>query len=122
MNVKIEWLMIGMLGLATAAPAQVIDCPKAAACYAYKKARDGRQVLVFWDKSAVPSNANEITSATVRIQGGALHEPVWVDLITGGIYEFPREKMSVEGGKATFRDTPVYDAPAVITEKSLVLK
>ena len=40
-------------------------------------------------------------------------EPVWVDTITGGIYELPRKKMIVEGEKLVFKDVPLYDAPTM---------
>lgn len=45
-----------------------------------------------------------------------------MDTLTGGIFELPKEKMSVEGEKVTFRDIPVYDAPVFITEQRMVLQ
>jgi hypothetical protein len=99
-----------------------VQCAKATACYAYKHKPSGQQLLVFWDKSAVPSNGNETVSATLTLAKGSFKEPVWVDVLTGGIFELPKEQMSVEGDTVTFKDIPVYDAPAFITEKSLVLR
>jgi hypothetical protein len=98
-----------------------VECAKATACYAYQHKPSGQQLLVFWDKSAVPSNGNDTVSATLTLAKGSFKEPVWVDVITGGIFELPKEQMSVEGDKVTFKDIPVYDAPAFITEKSFVL-
>lgn len=99
-----------------------VQCAKETAWYAYKNADDGRKLLVFWDISSVPSNGNETVPATFTLQGAAFTEPVWVDMITGGIYEIPKEKIVVEEEKVTFKDIPVYDAPALITDRALVLK
>ena len=59
--------------------------------------------------------------ATFTIAKGSFTDPVWVDMITGGIYEIPQERMSVEGEKVVFKDIPVYNAPAFITDKSVLL-
>jgi len=99
-----------------------VQCAKATACYAYRNRQNGRQVLVFWDKSGVPSDRNDTVPATFTIAKGAFNEPVWVDVITGGIFAIPKEKMSVEGDKVIFKDIPVYDAPTFITDKTLLMK
>ena len=99
-----------------------IECANATACYAFKNRQSGQQVLVFWDKSAVPSDRNDTLAATFTIAKGAFTEPVWVDLITGGIFEIPQEKISVAGDKVVFQEIPVYDAPTLIVDKSLIVK
>ena len=99
-----------------------VQCAKATACYAYRNRQNGRQVLVFWDKSGVPSDRNDTVPATFTIAKGTFNEPVWVDVITGGIFAIPKEKMSVEGDKVIFKDIPVYDAPTFITDRTLLMK
>jgi hypothetical protein len=96
------------------------QCVKPLAVYGHKDLASGQQVCVFWDKSGVPSNANDTVSATLTIKGGAFAEPVWVDTITGGIYAIPKEKMVVEADRVIFKDIPVYDAPAFITDKKIL--
>jgi hypothetical protein len=59
-------------------------------------------------------------NATLKIKGGSFKDPVWVDTITGGVYEIPAEKVSVTDGVTTFEDIPVYDAATFITDKSLL--
>jgi hypothetical protein len=56
--------------------------------------------------------------ATLKIKGGSFKHPVWVDVITGNVYEIPTEKLSVTAQIITFKDIPVYDAPAFITDKN----
>ncbi len=43
-----------------------------------------------------------------------------MDTITGGIFEIPQERMIVEGENVIFKDIPIYDAPAFITDKSVL--
>ena len=78
----------------------------------------GQPIVVFWDKSGVPGNANDTVPATIKIKGGGFERPVWVDVITGNVYEIPAEKVSVAGETVTFREIPVYDAPAFITDRN----
>lgn len=99
-----------------------VQCAQATACFAYKNKQTGQQLLVFWDKSGVPSDQNDTVAATFTIAKGSFSEPVWVDLITGGIYAIPAKSVAMDGEKVVFKDIPVYDAPAFITDKSLVLK
>ena len=77
-------------------------------------------MVTLWDGTEIPSNASDIETVQLSIQGGRFKQPVWVDLITGNIYEIPVEQMTLHGETATFKDVPVYDGPAVITDKSLL--
>ena len=99
-----------------------VQCGKTTACYAFKKKTGGQPLLVFWDKSEVPSNQNGTVPATFTLAKGAFTAPVWVDLITGGIHEIPAANIAKDGDKLVLKEIPVYDAPAVIADKSLFLK
>ena len=88
--------------------------------YAFKDKKTGLNLVTLWDGTAVPGNDCRIRKAGVTIQQGRFQEPVWVDLLTGGIYAIPAESMSVNGTTYTFHAIPIYDAPVVITDKSLL--
>lgn len=94
------------------------NCAKALAVYGYKVKASGQPIVVFWDKSGVPQNTNDTTPATFRLKGAAFKNPVWVDVLTGDIYQVPAEKVQVEGDTVTFLEIPVYDAPTFITDLS----
>ena len=98
-----------------------IQCPKATACYAYKNKQSGRQVLTFWDTSGVPSDRNDTVPATFTMTKGSFVEPVWVDLITGGVFAIPADRLVREGDRLILKDIPVYDAPSLITDRRLVM-
>jgi hypothetical protein len=95
-------------------------CEKPLAVYGHRARKGGRQIVVFWDKSKVPGNSNDTTPATLKIRGGAFKDPVWVDAVTGNVYEIPPDKVVVENDKVIFRDIPVYDAPAFITDRDVL--
>ena len=51
-------------------------------------------------------------------RGVAFDDPVWVDLLTGRVYAFPKEDMLVHSAGVTFANVPVYDSPCVLTERA----
>ena len=68
-----------------------------------------------------PGDSFETRPAAFTLTGEhmkAFGEPVWVDLFTGRVYEFPQENQAVGETVVTFFNVPVYDSPCVLTEKS----
>jgi hypothetical protein len=99
-----------------------VECAKRTACYVYQNRETGRHLLTVWDRSGIPSDTNATVSAQITLKGCAIKEPVWVDLISGRIFEIPAERVTRDGDTLVFKDIPVYDAPALVAEKALVLK
>ncbi len=97
-----------------------VTCAKPIAVYGHRFKSIGRSIVVFWDKSTVPGNGNDTVPATLKIKGGHFAQPVWVDVITGNVYEIPAGKIAVEGDTLTFTDIPVYDAPAFIADRDAI--
>ena len=93
--------------------------------YTFRQKETDIPLVAFWDASKHPENDNTVRRASFNV-GAALEEPVWIDLVTGAIYRIPdRMMIGQQGhkGKGTlFEDVPYYDAPAVITDKSFVIK
>ena len=48
--------------------------------------------------------------------GNLLKDPVWVDLITGWVYEIPAENQIRHADGITFVRIPAYDSPCFVTE------
>jgi len=97
-----------------------VTCVKPVVVYGHRCRSNGQPIIVFWDKSNVPGNANDTVPATLKIKSGRFAQPVWVDVIAGNVYEIPAEKIAVEGDTLTFTDIPVYDAPALITDRDAI--
>ena len=64
-----------------------------------------------------PGDGLETRPAVLRWPGEPLEEPVWVDLLTGEVRAFPKERMAVCADGVVFTDVPVYDSPCLITER-----
>ncbi len=98
----------------------VTGTEKALSRFAFRDKRTGLDVIALWDGSEIPGNGDVVERVNVVIKGGRFKEPVWLDLITGVVYEIPPEQTTREGEAVTFGDVPVYDAPAAILDKSLL--
>ena len=99
-----------------------VECAKELAVYRFTKQGSGQSVLAVWDCSSTPGNVNDTIPASITVRGIELEEPVWVDIVTGAIYELPDDYISTCGGRLVLKDIPVYDAPVLITEKSVVIE
>ena len=74
-----------------------------------------RDTTVTYDR---PSDSFTTRPTVIDWNGPAFEEPVWVDLLTGRVYAFPKEDMLVHSAGVTFVNVPVYDSPCVLTERA----
>ncbi len=98
-----------------------VQCAKPSAVYLFRKQNSGPHLLAFWDRSSHPENENPTVPAQFTLSGVTFEDPVWVDTVTGAIYELPKDRCLVEDGKTVLKDIPLYDAPAFITDKRAVV-
>ena len=103
-------------------PAVSVMADTSSACFAYRHVKSGSPLVVLWDNSGTPDDAFVTRPAQVTVKDLAFQEPVWVDLITGRVYELPADRMVKAGAFTLFKDVPFYDAPVLIAEKALILK
>ena len=50
--------------------------------------------------------------------GAPLKDPVWVDLFTGAVYEFPKKDVCVSANSTRYVNVPIYDSPCLLAERS----
>ncbi|MCX7009636.1 MAG: beta-galactosidase [Kiritimatiellaeota bacterium] len=98
----------------------VTGTEKALTWFAFRDKKSKLDVVTLWDGTEIPSNNSDVETVQVSIKSGHFKQPVWVDLITGNVYEIPAEQMQVAGETVTFKELPVYDGPAAITDRSLL--
>ena len=89
--------------------------------YGYRHKTSGKQVFTIWTDDYLPVESNKTQNLTLTFANANFDQPVYVDIITGGVYEIPATQWKKEGTRYTFTDIPVYDAPILIVDKSLVL-
>ena len=88
--------------------------------FAFRDRQSGLDAITLWDGTEIPSNASDLDLVDVTVKGGRFETPVWIDMITGNVYEIPAERIVREADIVLFKDVPVYDGPGVITDKSLL--
>ena len=67
-----------------------------------------------------PGDGMETRPAVFRWPGSPLASPIWVDMLTGAVREFPRNRMVSCADGVVFTDVPVYDSPCIITERAAI--
>ena len=64
-----------------------------------------------------PGDSFETRGCAFEWGGAKLEDPVWVDLMTGWVYEVPDDRQVVHSCGIDFVEIPVYDSPCVLTER-----
>ncbi len=87
--------------------------------FTYKK--DGKPLITIWQNEAKPEDIYQPKMTTVTIKG-QMKNPVLFDLITGKIYEIPKNNCKKVGGNTQISGIPVSDYPVVVAEKGEFIK
>jgi hypothetical protein len=90
------------------------------AVYAYQHKDSKKQLYTIWMDDFIPVESNATRKLTFTFANGNIDQPVYVDIITGGVYAIPASQWKKTGDVCTFTDIPIYDAPILIADKSLV--
>jgi hypothetical protein len=88
--------------------------------YGYQHKITKEKIYTFWMDENIPTESNQTKLQTFSFANAEFRSPVLVDIITGIVYEIPANKISKKGNITIFKDIPVYDAPIVLADKSLV--
>jgi hypothetical protein len=89
--------------------------------HAFRK-EDGSPVVALWFPSDIPSNTLKPQAVTLTLSGVHFNEPVYIDLLSGKVYEIPKTDWQLNSdGTMRFTQLPVLDLPVLITEKTTVL-
>ena len=89
--------------------------------YGYRHKTSGKQAFTIWTDDYIPVESNKTQNLTLTFANANFDQPVYVDIISGAVYEIPATQWKKTGTIYTFTDIPVYDAPILIIDKSLVL-
>ena len=72
------------------------------------------------DRGCAPGDSFETRAVAIAWDGKPLIDPVWLDLMTGWVYELPSDRQIVHSCGVDFVEIPTYDSPCVLTERSAV--
>lgn len=90
------------------------------AVYGYQHKETKKRVYTIWKDDAIPGDDCEMTLLDFAFAGSGFEDPVFVDVLTGGVYEIPARQRSRDGTIDRFEKIPVYDSPVLIAERSLI--
>lgn len=88
--------------------------------YGYTNNRIGLSAVTLWIQGNIPADEDSVVCCDVIFPAIKLIAPVYVDLLSGYIYEIPRTKWKRQQGHYYFTSLPIPDYPVVITDRSLV--
>ncbi len=88
--------------------------------YGYQHKLTKNDLAVLWVDGEDATNSFKTTPVTITLENCNFKKPVWVDLMTGSVYEIPSDQISRVGSSITFNNIPLYDAPVLIADRSTV--
>ena len=89
--------------------------------YGYQHQPTQTPLTALWLDGQNVTNSFETKPVNITLENLNFKHPVWVDLMTGAIYEIPKSDWSNSGVSYKF-NIPLYDSPVLIAEKSLLIK
>lgn len=90
------------------------------AVYGYASKSTKKQLFTLWNDEYIPTDSNQTRNINFTVLNGNFTEPVYVDMLTGSVYELPASQWSKKGSVYSFKNIPVYDSPVLIADKSLL--
>lgn len=87
--------------------------------FSYRHKKSGTTLITVWNHSDRPAENfdPQLTQITVT---GTFKKPVLLDLITGKVYEIPKNQWSKSGDSYTFRNIPIPDYPVLIADQKAI--
>ena len=82
--------------------------------------KENTPVAMVWYKDRIPSDNLKWDLVDLTIKGTNFTDPVFVEMITGKVYEIDKATLKNKGGNTTFQKLPVWDSPIMIAERSQV--
>ncbi len=88
--------------------------------FSFFHAVNGKRVYALWDNSSRPGESYNRKRIELTIPEFRISNPVYIDLVSGAVYTIPEGQVSYYGTTANLKNIPLWDAPIVITDRSLV--
>ena len=76
--------------------------------------------MLAWYAHRIPSDALVFDTVRLSVPGVAFKEPVWMDMITGRVYEIDAKDVETKDGATIFKRLPIWDSPILLAERGQV--
>lgn len=73
----------------------------------------------YWFSDRAPSDDTRFDRISFKVPG-RIERPVWVDLISGRVFEIPAENVSFDGKNTSLANIPMWDSPVLIAAMNCV--
>ena len=94
------------------------DSPREMTVAGFEK--QGTSVVLVWYKDQIPSDDLKWDGVDLTIKNAKFQDPVYVEMITGRVYEMDKSTCSTVGENTRFTGLPVWDSPVMIAERAQV--
>lgn len=97
-----------------------ISTDESIAVYGYQKKGTNKRLYSIWQEDAVPGNDSNLVYRDLVFRNSRFEHPVFVDIVTGNVYDIPKAQWEKDGKMDRFTNIPLFDSPIVITDISLI--
>jgi hypothetical protein len=80
--------------------------------------KDKKSVILIWYSDRIPNDEIEWDPVDMKVKNFTFKDPVYVEMITGRVYELDKKDWNVVGNDTGFRNLPLWDSVLMIAEKS----
>ena len=78
------------------------------------------QIITLWRSTDRPGANPELENLKLSVPKGTFHDPVWVDLVSGKVYDIDDSLWKTDADSSIFQNVPVYDAVILVAEKAAI--
>jgi len=94
------------------------DSPRKLTVAGFEKARTS--VALLWYSDQVPRDELAWEKVDVTVKGLVFKHPVYVEMITGKVYQLDESACKSAGGNTTLTQLPMWDSPMMLAERAQV--
>ena len=88
--------------------------------FGYENLTTKKSLITIWKDNKTPNNSFTTFPIDITLENVNFTNPVFVDLLTGKVYEIPKTDWKKTNTQYTFKQIPVYDSPILIVDKSIL--
>lgn len=84
--------------------------------------KKGTPAVMVWYNDNIPSDDFKWDETDITIMNTVFKDPVYVEMITGKVFEIKESDWKVSGNNTKFNRLPVWDSPMMLAERSQIYK
>jgi len=77
-------------------------------------------VVLIWYGDRIPSDELKWDRVDLTVNGAAFQDPVYVEMISGKVYQLDKQSWTARGTNTELKGLPVWDSPVMLAERAQV--